>query len=45
MKDKAWSGPTIPPDPKISLVYLGLAAVSAHFFKAKGLKTDPQAPP
>lgn len=45
MKDIAWSPLMIPPDPKISPVNLGLAAVSAHFFKAKGLNTDPQAPP
>lgn len=45
MKDKAWSGPIIPPEPKISPVNLGLAAASEHFFKAKGLNKEPQAPP
>lgn len=45
MKLKAWSALTTPPEPKISPVNLGLAAVSAHFFKANGLKREPQAPP
>lgn len=34
----------IPPEPKISISGTNLAT-SAHFLKAKGLKTEPVVPP
>jgi len=45
MKFIAWSAAITPPLPKISPLKSGFTAVSAHFLRANGLKTAPQAPP